>query len=220
MRWAAAIVSLLVLAGCSKNHAPLIPSLTIPDIAQRGDSVRAWVFSYDKDADSLHFFIEWGDGTESGWFGPVPSATDYTLTHVYEDTGAFPVRAKAKDAVHESGWSDTSLVRVAEYGPFVPHRPTGPDTVSVGDSVTYVTAAGHPLRRDVSLQFDWGDTLGDWSEYIRPDVFFSARHAFSRTGTMLVRARARDALDHISDWSKPETVEVQTKLEARNPNIN
>jgi len=32
---------------------------------------------------------------------------------------------------------------------------------------------------------------------------------------MLVRARARDAIDHISDWSKPETVVVEAKLETR-----
>ena len=61
MRWTAAVASLLVLVGCSKNHRPLIPSLIVPALVQRGDSVRAWVFSYDKDADSLHFFIEWGD---------------------------------------------------------------------------------------------------------------------------------------------------------------
>ncbi len=215
VRWTAAVASLLALVGCSGNHRPLIPSLNVPTLVQRGDSVRAWVFSYDKDADSLHFFIEWGDGTESGWVGPVPSATDYALTHVYEDTGAFPVLAKAKDATHESEWSDTSLVLVGEYGPFVPHRPAGPETVSVGDSANYVTAAGHPLRRDVSFQFDWGDTLGDWGEFVRADEFFTARHAFTRTGTMLVRARARDRLDHVSDWSRPESVRVVDTLRLR-----
>ena len=171
-RWAVPVTCLLVLAGCSSNHAPLVPSFFVPTMVQRGDSVRAWVFSYDKDSDSLYFLIEWGDGTEPGWAGPVPSATDYEVSHVYGDTGVFGVLAKAKDATHESGWSDTSLVLVGEYGPFVPHRPSGPDTVSVGDSVTYVTAAGHPLLREVSIQFYWGDTLGDWSEFIAADQFY------------------------------------------------
>jgi hypothetical protein len=215
MRWTAAIVSLLVLAGCSKNHAPLVPSLFVPTMVQRGDSVRAWVFSYDKDSDSLYFFVDWGDGTESGWVGPVPSWTEYDVVHAYGDTGVFAVLAKAKDETHETVWSDTSFIHVGEFGPFVPHRPSGPDAVSVGDSATYVTAAGHPFNRRVAIQFDWGDTLGDWSEYIRPDAFFSARHAFSHAGTMLVRARARDTLDHISDWSKPESVLVVDTLRFR-----
>jgi|WetSurMetagenome_2_1015567.scaffolds.fasta_scaffold147517_1 hypothetical protein len=220
IRWTALSACLLVLAGCSQNHAPLVPSLLVPAMAQRGDSIRVWVSSYDKDSDSLYFLVEWGDGTESGWVGPVPSATDFRIFHTYADTGVFGVIAKAKDATHETGWSDTSFVDVAEYGPFVPHRPSGPRTVSVGDSVTYITAAGHPLLRKVSLQFDWGDTLGDWSEFIAADQFYHARHAFARAGTMFVRARARDAVDHISDWSKPETVEVQTRFEARNPNTH
>jgi hypothetical protein len=215
MRWTAAVATLLVLVGCSKNYPPLTPSLIVPDIAQRGDSVRARIFSYDKDSDSLYFFVEWGDGTESDWVGPVPSASDYDVFHAYGDTGVFGVLAKARDATHESGWSDTSFVRVGEYGPFKPHRPSGPETVSVGDSATYVTAAGHPLNRRVAIQFDWGDTLGDWGEYIKPNVLFSARHAFSHAGTMLVRARARDTLAHISDWSKPESVLVVDTLRLR-----
>jgi hypothetical protein len=184
-------------------------------MVQRGDSVRAWVSSYDKDSDSLYFLVEWGDGTETGWVGPIPSATDYAVFHIYGDTGVFGVLAKAKDATHETGWSDTSFVHVGVYGPFAPHRPSGPHTVSVGDSATYVTAAGHPLGRKVSLQYDWGDTLGDWSEFIAADQFYYLRHAFAHSGTMLVRARARDGADHISNWSKPESVLVAGTFQFR-----
>jgi hypothetical protein len=208
IRWAVLVACLLVLDGCSNNRTPLVPSLLVPTMAQRGDSVRAWVSSYDQDSDSLYFLIEWGDGTESGWVGPVPSATDYGVFHAYGDTGVFGVLAKAKDEAHQTGWSDTSFIHVSEYGPFAPHLPSGPDTVSVGDSVTYATAAGHPLLRKVSLQFDWGDTLSDWSEFIAAGQFYYLRHAFARAGTMVVRARARDALDHTSVWSKPESVLV------------
>ena len=221
IRWAVPIACLLVLTGCSKNYSPLVPSLLAPTLAQRGDSMRVRVSSYDKDADSLYFFIEWGDGTESGWVGPVPSATDYEVFHVYGDTGVFGVLAKAKDEAHETGWSDTAFIHVGEFGPFVPHRPSGPDTVSVGDSASYVTAAGHPLGSKVSLQYDWGDTLSDWSEFIAADQFYYLRHAFAHAGTMLVRARARDELEHISDWSKPESVLVEAPKandEARIPN--
>ena len=93
--------------------------------------------------------------------------------------------------------------------------------MSVGDSVTYVTAAGHPLLRKVSIQFDWRDTLSDWSEFIPPDQFYYARHAFAHAGSMLVRARAKDSLEHVSDWSKPESVQVEAPKandEARIPN--
>jgi hypothetical protein len=216
---AVAIACLLVLVGCSKNHPPLGPSLLIPTPVQRGDSVRASLFSYDREGDSLEFFVQWGDGTESGWIGPVTSATEYGIMHAYEETGTFYARAKVKDATHESGWSDSSFIRVGEYGPYSPRRPSGPDSVSVGDTVTYATAAGHPLQRRVAIQFDWGDTLGDWSGFVGAGESLTARHAFTRGGMMLVRARARDSLDHVSDWSKPESVQVvEVNTEARSSN--
>jgi hypothetical protein len=217
IRWAVPVACLLVLAGCPGNYAPVVPSLLAPTLAQRGDSIRVRVSSYDKDADSLYFFIEWGDGTESGWLGPVPSASDYEIHHAYSDTGIAAVLAKAKDETHETGWSDTSFIDVGEYGPLVPHRPSGPDTVSAGDSVTYITAAGHPLGSKVSLQFDWGDTLSDWSGFIAANQFYYLRHAFAHAGMMLVRARARDTLEHVSDWSRPESVQVEADVEARIP---
>lgn len=206
--WAAAFACLAVFVGCSKNYPPIVPSLLVPTIAQRGDSVWAQVQSYDRDGDLMFFLIDWGDGTQSGWVGPVPSATAYAIPHVYTDTGVFDVLARVKDSTHETGWSDTSYIHVGEYGPFVPHRPSGRDTLPVGDSATYFTSAEHPLYRRVSIQFDWGDTLGDWSQFMASGESYSARHAFSRAGTMLVRARARDTLDHVSDWSKPESVTV------------
>ena len=81
-----------------------------------------------------------------------------------------------------------------------------------------MTAAGHPLLSKVSIQFDWGDTLSDWSEFMAANDFYHARHAFAHVGEMLVRARARDALDHISAWSKPESVFVKANDEDRSPN--
>jgi hypothetical protein len=202
------IPCLLVLAGCPKNKSPLVPSLQGPTIGQRGDSIRLWAYSFDPESDSLSYLFDWGDGTQSAWVGPVQPGAECGLAHVYPDTGVYGARAKSKDAGHETGWSDTAFVQVGEYGPYVPHRPSGPGTVAVGDSVTFVTMAGHPLQRRVAFQFDWGDTVGNWSGFVRAGELFSARHAFARGGTMPVRARAKDTLEHVSEWSKPESVVV------------
>jgi hypothetical protein len=211
------IPCLLVLAGCPKNTPPMAPSLEGPAIAERGDSVRVTAYSFDRESDSLSYLLAWGDGTESGWSGPIASGVECVMWHAYEDTGTYGVTAKCRDAGHETDWSDTLFVRVGEYGPYVPHRPSGPDTVPVGDSAAFVTAAGHPLQRRVAFQFDWGDTLGDWSGLVRAGEFFSAHHAFTRGGVMAVRARARDTLEHVSDWSKPETVVVVDTFRFRQP---
>jgi hypothetical protein len=117
-------------------------------------------------------------------------------------------RVKARDAEFESGWSDSFPVNVGEYGPFIPHRPAGRESVEVGDMASYTTAAGHPLNKDVGFQFDWGDTIGNWGEYVKAGENYTAAHVFARPGLVLVRARARDTLNHLTDWSKPESVVV------------
>ncbi len=203
-----ATACLLFLVGCSKTSAPLAPWLYLPTVGQRGDTIRGTVTSFDKDHDSLYYLVDWGDGSPPVWAGPAASAADCDIFHVYSDTGDFGVVAKAKDSTRESGWSDTFYVLVIDYTPSAPTRPAGPDSVKVGDTATYHTAAGDPLSRRVSIQFDWGDTLGDWGPFIAPNEPYFAPHAFSRAGTMLVRARARDSLEHFSNWSDAETVRV------------
>ena len=98
IRWAVPIACLLVLTSCSQNHSPLVPALLAPTMAQRGDSIRVRVSSYDKDADSLYFLVEWSDGTESGWVGPVPSTSDYEVFHYTSIPGslAFSRRQKTR----------------------------------------------------------------------------------------------------------------------------
>jgi len=212
-----ALAGLVVLAGCPRNRPPLPPFVEAPTIAQRGDSLRVRVSSYDADSDSLWFLLDWGDGEGSGWVGPLEPGAKLSLAHAYQDTGFYGVRAQAKDAALTSDWSEASPVHVGEYGPGVPHRPSGPETVPVGDSATYVTLAGHPLAKQVSIQFDWGDTVGDWGRFIAAGEFYSARHAFRRGGTMLVRARARDTLEQVSDWSKPKSVIVVDTFMVKQP---
>jgi hypothetical protein len=201
------VAVLVLLAGCW-NEPPSPPMMNGPLFAQRGESTWFYAYSYDPDSDSLSYRFQWGDGTETEWLGLFPSGTDCAASHLYGDTGTFGVRAKSKDVRHETGWSETLFVRVGEYGPFVPHRPSGPDTVPVSDSTSFITSAGHPLQKKVAFQFDWGDTTGDWSEFVRPGELFVARHAFTRGGVFAVRARAKDTLEHVTDWSKDDTVVV------------
>jgi hypothetical protein len=207
-----ALAMALAAAGCDRNREPLTPSLSGSSMAQRGDSARLWAYASDPDLDSVSYLFDWRDGTDTQWTEPVASGLECGRAHIYADTGVYCARVKARDAGFETAWSDSWTVNVGEYGPFVPHRPAGPDTVQVGDSVTYVTAAGHPLQERVAFQFDWGDTLGDWSGFVDAGEFFSVRHAFTRAGLALVRARAHDTLDHQTGWSRPESVVVFQRL--------
>ncbi len=201
------VIALVVMTADCANHGPSTPLVYGPQRARPNDTIYFSALSFDPDGDSIAYFFASSDGTDrwSDWF---PSGFEYSQELVFTDTGDYYLRAKAKDRYQESGWSDTCYISVRFYQPLPPHRPTGPDTVTVGDTVSFYSAALHPLNEMVTLQFDWGDTLGSWSGFVLPGSLVRATHIYHQSGFYEVRCRAKDKKDFVSDWSWPETVLV------------
>jgi hypothetical protein len=202
-------LALVVGAGC-QNASPDAPLLLGTTRGRPGDTLNFTARAVDSDGDAVSCNINWDDGEESGWSELVASGEVLYFKHAFADSGEFGVSGRSHDASDTSAWSDSLWVRVRDYGPKVPRRPTttGPDTVVVLDTVHYVTSADHLLDERVALQFDWGDTLGEWSAYVAPGTWVARSHVYMEAGIRAVRARARDSLDHVSDWSNPCTVHV------------
>jgi hypothetical protein len=65
------------------------------------------VSTIDPNGDQVYYFLDWGDGTDSGWMGPYTSGTTSEATHSWTEKGTYQVKVKAKDdAGHESAWSN------------------------------------------------------------------------------------------------------------------
>ena len=89
-----------------ETEPPEKPTITGPS---RGKSGMIYNFSFtihDSDLDDVYLFVDWGDGTDSGWQGPHASDIDITLSHSWLEKGRYTLRAKAKD-IHgvESDWT-------------------------------------------------------------------------------------------------------------------
>jgi hypothetical protein len=78
------------------------------------------VISTDPEGDSVYYYIDWGDGTDSGWIGPYDSGILYTTSYVWNRAGHYEIKAKAKD-VHgsESDWSDPLSVSMPKNKLFI-----------------------------------------------------------------------------------------------------
>ncbi|GAG35644.1 unnamed protein product, partial [marine sediment metagenome] len=84
--------------------------------------------------DTLFYLFDWGDGTDSGWFGKnnnegYPSDQTISASHSYDKTGSYKVTVKAKDQKgEESHWSDpvTATVKKNKDDPVdpIPVNPT------------------------------------------------------------------------------------------------
>ena len=118
---------LVCLLGCAKNTAPNEPGIFGP--VQVSDHVELRAFASDPEGNTVAYLFEWGDPTAAGWSLYHPSGETVLFTHVYENSGAYYVRAKARDARGlESGWSDSLAIYV---GPPPFWEPDAEDTAAI-----------------------------------------------------------------------------------------
>jgi len=57
----------------------------------------------DPDGDNVSYFIDWGDGTSTGWIGLYESGKEIIVSHTWSAQGTYTVRAKAKDIYGAEG---------------------------------------------------------------------------------------------------------------------
>ena len=63
--------------------------------------------SIDLDGDQIYYMWDWGDGSTSSWMGSYNSGVEVTASHIWDETGDYQIKVKAKDTNgKESDWSD------------------------------------------------------------------------------------------------------------------
>ena len=209
---AALAAAIAVFAYCKHQNrppetppTPAGPSSVLPDSAYTFTTS-----SVDPDGDSVSCRFDWGDSTFSVWSPYVPSGTVVSATKTWARHGAFRVRALAEDRHGaQSDWSPQLMVAVANGAPEIPRVPYGPDTGTAPVLCEYGTVTSDANLDAISYQFDWGN--GDTTAWSTP---VSSGYAVYMTdtcisgGEYLLRARARDTLGAISEWSAPRLLRI------------
>ena len=72
------------------------------------------VFSFKSEdlefQDNVSYFVDWGDGSNSGWLGPFESGEEISINHTWSIKRNYMVMAKSKDKNdHESQWSSINV---------------------------------------------------------------------------------------------------------------
>jgi PKD repeat protein len=87
------------------NSPPNTPTIDGPTSGETDTSCEYTFSAIDPDGNDVYFYIEWGDGTDSGWIGPYESGEEVTKTHIWNKRGNYTIKAKAKDVFdEESDW--------------------------------------------------------------------------------------------------------------------
>jgi len=64
----------------------------------------------DPDTDDVYYYVDWGDGNNSGWVGPSGSGIDVILNHTWTESKTYTVKAKARDIYYaESDWTTITV---------------------------------------------------------------------------------------------------------------
>lgn len=80
-----------------ENTPPSLPLIDGPLKGKSGSSYEYQVVSTDIDNDNIRYCIDWGDSSKETWTKPTPSGTIVTISHIWNKTGTYTVKAKAKD---------------------------------------------------------------------------------------------------------------------------
>ena len=87
------------------NEPPSIPDISGPSKGKPGTSYKFDFVSTDPENDEIYYYVDWGDGTNSGWLGPHTSGATASANHMWSIKGVYPIKAKAKDEHGaESDW--------------------------------------------------------------------------------------------------------------------
>lgn len=90
----------------SQNNPPLAPSISGPSNGQKGVLYEYTVATTDPDGDDVYYWVDWGDGTNTGWVGPFPSGMMIQLNHSWSEAGTYTMLVGAKDTKGaESIWT-------------------------------------------------------------------------------------------------------------------
>jgi hypothetical protein len=102
--------SCVILPHYDENYAPMKPTIIGPTVGEPGIQYNFTFKSTDPEGQNVYLYIEWGDGTNTGWIGPYSSGEEITLSHIWGTAQKFVIRAKAKDINDdESEWSTHSI---------------------------------------------------------------------------------------------------------------
>jgi predicted acyl esterase len=102
--------SCIYLPRYTGNYAPVKPTITGPTRGTPGTSYTFTFNTTDREHEEYSLYVDWGDGTNSGWLGPYSSGQQQSLNHTWSTKKIFPIKAKAKDVNGaESEWTTHNI---------------------------------------------------------------------------------------------------------------
>jgi len=155
--------------------------------------------SDDPEGDDVSYYVDWGDGTNTGWTDFYPSGQEVYLKKTYNEEGAYYIRARCKDSWGTTGWVE-HLIRIGNQAPDPPVI-TGDRYGNAGQEITYTFSSFDYESQDVKYYIDWGDGNTDETGFYTHNTPIERSHSWAVEGEYDIKARAEDTTGRIGEWS-------------------
>ena len=93
-----------------KNNPPTKPTIVGPTTGRAGQSYDYSFTATDPEGEQISYYIDWDNGTNTGWIGPFNSGQTITRSHTWFTEGYYAIKAKARDINGEEGPEATLIV--------------------------------------------------------------------------------------------------------------
>jgi outer membrane protein assembly factor BamB len=98
------------------NTPPNKPTINGPTKGEYGISYDYKFVSADPDGTPIWYYVDWGDNSNTGWFGPYSSNEEVVKSHFWYDKGTYTISCKAKDPYNAEGeWGTLSVTMPCSY---------------------------------------------------------------------------------------------------------
>jgi outer membrane protein assembly factor BamB len=89
------------------SRPPEIPTIDGPTEGKSNQKIEYAFRTIDPEGDDVKYYIDWGDGTYSGWIGLFPSGETIYWNHTWSKEGNYNITVRAQDKYNiKSRWSD------------------------------------------------------------------------------------------------------------------
>jgi len=150
----------------------------------------------DPDGDTLEYFFDWDDGSDSGWI------SSDNANHVWAGIGTYDVRVKVRDSWDESDWSSPATIEIVDS---LVCDAGGPYDGVEGTAIDFTGSASGGTE-PYTWHWDFGD--GETSAQMNPS------HVYATAGTYTATLTVTDANEDEATDTATVTVEVAGSIVA------
>ena len=203
------------------NSPPEKPSIIGPTTGSPDEELTYEITATDPDDNDLYYYIDWGDGNNSGWLGPYDSGQTKEFNHIWIEKGSYIIMTKARDSFYnESEWSTLEVsmpknMQIINNYNNPPNPPiiTGPTSGNIDETYLYNVTITDP---DEDIMFNLEVDFGDGTVYEncgcdqswQNGTVVKVYHKWRISGSYEITARVQDAYGAWSEWSDPLAVNM------------